>query len=209
MVPDLLTDPDAFFEREAEDPGWLRPTGIVVLAAVVGVLSSVPVLRATMGSLPPEAGALGPVVYVIGAAGGIIATLVFWVLYSLVFHVISAAAFAGEGSFGDTMKLTGWGFIPHVISGLIGAAVNFYVFSTVQFPSNPARMGAFVTSLRSQPLFVVTQVLGIAFLLWSAFLWAFAMRHGRKLTLRQSGITVGVPVAIVLLYRLYTIIGGF
>ena len=208
MVPDILIDPDAFFEREALDPGWLRPTGIVLLSALVGVIGSIPIIRATVANLPPEVGSFSALVYVVGAAGGVVGTLIFWVLYAGLFHVISAAGFGGDGPFSETLKLTGWGFIPHVVSGSISAIVNFYVFSGVRFPSDPVQIQAFIGSLRSRPIFIVAELLGIAFLLWSAFLWTFAMRHGRNLRLKEAAITVAIPVAIGLLYRLYTILGG-
>lgn len=209
MVLDVLLDPDSFFEREALDPGWLRPVGIVLLAALVGVAGSIPLLQATFRNLPPEVGAFSVVFFLFGTVAGLLGTLVFWVLYAGLFHVISAVAFGGEGSFGDTLKLIGWGYIPHVFSGLVSAVVNVYVFSNVTVPSDPTQIRAFMASLRAQPAFLVAELLGVAFLLWSAFLWVFAMRHGRALTLREATITVAVPVALMLLYRLYGVVGGF
>jgi len=208
MVPDVLVDPNAFFEREARSPGWLRPTGIVILAALVSIAGSVPILQASFRNLPPEVGAFSLVFYIIGVLAGFVATLLFWLLYAGSFHVISAVAFGGSGSFGDTLKLAGWGFIPHVFAGIVSASVNVYVFSDVTFPSDPTAIDAFVTSLRSRPVFLVTELLSVAFLLWSGFLWMFAMSHGRNLPLREAAITVGIPVAFALLFRVYSMMGG-
>lgn len=208
MVPDILVDPNSFFERESKNPGWIWPIGIVVLAAMVGILGSIPILQATLANLPPEAGALSSLFYVFSILGGLLGTILFWLLYAGSFHVISAVAFDGNGTFSSTMKLTGWGFLPHVFSGLISASVNFYVFWNATFPSNPAEIASFVASLRSQGIFYVSQLLGMAFLLWSTFLWIFAMRHGRDLTMREAAITVAIPVLLSLLFQLYSLIGG-
>jgi hypothetical protein len=50
-----------------------------------------------------------------------------------------------------------------------------------------------------QPVLMLSSVLGIIFLLWSANIWVFGIRYARGLTLRNAAITVGVPVALYLL----------
>ncbi|MFB6112815.1 MAG: YIP1 family protein [Halodesulfurarchaeum sp.] len=208
MVPTVLVDPNTFFERRSDNPGWLWPTVIVILAALVGIVGSVPVFLATIRSMPEAAGGVSVLIVVVGSIGGVIGTLVFWVLYAIAFHAISSVGFGGVGPFSRTLKLTGWGFIPHVFSGIVSAAANFYVFSGVSFPSDPVRIGQFVSSLRSDPVLLIVQALGIAFLLWSAFLWVFAIHHGRDVTVREATISVGIPVLVVILFRLYNIVGG-
>lgn len=206
---DLLTDPDGFFAERADSPSLTGPTLVVLLVAVIGIAGSLPVLRASTAALPDEVGFIGTVIYASGVIGGVIGVLIVWLLYAVAFHAVSAAGFGAEGSFRDTLALTGWGFVPRIPEGLISAGVTYVVFSGVTFPSDPMQASRFVQQLRNDPLLEVTAWLGLAFLAWSAMLWTFAMRHGRGLTLREAGITVAVPVGIRLLLFLLGRVGAF
>jgi hypothetical protein len=207
MVLQLLTNPDAFFAERVEAPSLLGPTLVVLLVAVLGAVASYPVLEATMGALPPEAGPFVAVFRVVGALVGVVVTLLIWVLYAVAFHLVASLAFDGGGSFRDTFAVVGWGFVPAVFGGLVGVVVNFVVFSGVRFPTDPTRMQPFVQELRGRPAFLVAGVLGIVFLLWSAFLWIFAVRHAEGLDLREAALTVAGPVAVALLFRLNGVFG--
>ncbi len=202
MVLRLLTNPDTFFAERAEGASLVGPALVVLLVAAIGAIGSYPVLRATVGALPPEAGPFVTVVQAIGAVFGVVITFVVWALYALAFHLVASLAFDGEGSFRDTLAAVGWGFVPAVFGSIAGAVVNFLVFSDVRFPTDPARIGPFVQELRARPEFLVAGLLGIAFLLWSAFLWTFAVRHAERLDLREAALTVAGPVAVALLFRL-------
>ena len=207
MVLDLLTNPDAFFADRSDDPSLLGPAGVVLLVAVVGVVGSYPVIQATISALPPEAGPFVTVIQVVGAVVGVAVSFVVWVLYAVAFHAIGYVAFDGDGSFRDVLALVGWGFVPAVVGSLANAVANFVVFSGVQFPTDPTQVGRFVQELQSRPAFLVAGVLGVVFLLWSAFLWTFAVRHAEGLPLREAALTVASPVAVALLLRLNGVFG--
>jgi hypothetical protein len=207
MVLDLLTNPDAFFAERSDDPSLLRPALVVLIVAVIGVIGSYPVIQATISALPPEAGAFVTVIQVVGAVFGVVVSFIIWVLYAVAFRGIAYILFDGDGSFRDTFALVGWGFVPAVFGGLANAAVNFVVFSGVQFPDDPAQVAQFAQELQSRPEFLVAGVLGIAFLLWSAFLWTFAVRYAEGLDLREAALTVAGPVAVALLIRLNGVFG--
>ena len=207
MVLDLLTNPDAFFAERSENPSLIRPAVIVLLVALVGVVSSYPVIQATISALPPEAGTFVTVIQVVGAVVGVMVSFVIWMLYAVVFRGIAYVVFDGDGSFRDVLALVGWGFVPAVFGSIVSAVVNFVVFSGVQFPDDPAQVAQFVQELQSRPEFLVAGVLGIVFLLWSAFLWTFAVRCAEGLDLREAALTVAGPVAVALLLRLNGVFG--
>lgn len=202
MLADLFVDPDRFFEVVADDPGLLQPAVVVTLLGIVSALSTVPVMQATMSAMPEEAGAFAAVFSAVGAIAAFVFAFVIWALYAAAFHVVSALAFDPDGSFTDTLAVTGWGFAPGVIGGAISAAISFYAYQNVDFPSDPARVQEYAAQLQSRPIFLVAFVVGIVFLFWQAFLWTFGMRHARGLTLREAAITVAAPVAVALLIRL-------
>lgn len=207
MVLELLTNPDAFFAERSEEPSLLGPAAVVLFVAAVGVVGSYPVIQATVSALPPEAGPFVTAVQVVGAIFGVVFTFVVWVLYAVAFHGIASVVFDGDGGFRDTLALSGWGFVPAVFASVVSAAVNVLVFSGVRFPDDPAQVGQFVRELQSRPEFLVAGVLGIVFLLWSAFIWTFAVRHAQGLGLRESALTVAGPVAVALLLRINGVFG--
>jgi hypothetical protein len=203
----LLTNPDAFFERRRESPSLLGPALVVTVVGVVGVVSSYPIVQATLSALPPEAGAFVTAIQVFSAVFALVATFVIWLLYAVAFHVIGSVAFDASGEFRTTLSLVGWGFVPAVFGAIVGAATNFVVFSGVRFPQDPQAVQSFVRELQSRPEFLVSGLVGIVFLLWSAFLWTFAVRHAESLGLREAALTVAGPVTIALLLRLNGIFG--
>lgn len=204
----LFTNPDEFFAERTPEPAVTYPLGVVLLVGIVRVLASIPVLQATVRALPEEASAFGSVAYVSGIVGGFVGVLVAWVLYAGAFHLISGVLYDGNGGFRNTLAVTGWGFVPAIFAGLVSAVVAFVVFGDATFPasSDPQEVQAFVRELQNRPEFLLASILGIVFLLWQGFLWAFGVKHARALTLREAGITVAIPVAIALLFRLYGVV---
>ncbi|MFC7226907.1 YIP1 family protein [Salinirubellus salinus] len=203
----LLTNPDAFFEARHESPSLLGPALVVTLVGLAGVVGSYPILQATLTALPAEAGAFVTAIQVFGAVFALVATYVIWLLYAVAFHVVGSVAFDASGEFRTTLTLVGWGFVPAVFGAIVGAGANFVVFSGVRFPQDPQAVQSFVQQLQSRPEFLVSGLVGIVFLLWSAFLWTFAVRHAESLGLREAGLTVAGPVALALVLRLNGIFG--
>lgn len=206
MIGDLITNPDRFFRQRAEDVGLARPTVVVAILGVVGGLSGIPVVRATFQAMPDGAGAFAVLAYVFSIAGGVAVAFVSWVLYAGAFHVVSSLAFDGEGPFRRTLGVTGWGFVPGILAAALSAALAFYALQSVTIPSDPAAAQAFGEQFGRHPIVRLAGVLGIAFLLWQAFLWTFAVRHAREVTLREAAITVAMPVAVAILWRLYSLV---
>jgi len=207
MLLRLLTDPDGFFAERSAGPSLPGPAVVVLLVAAVGAAGSYPVIRATAAVLPSEVGPFVSIFRVVGAIVGVVVTFLVWGLYAVAFHLVARVAFDGEGTFRDTFAVVGWGFVPAVFGGIASAAVNVVVFSTVRVPTDPTEIQPFLRELRARPEFLLAGVLGIVFLLWSAFLWTFAVRHAESLTLREAALTIAGPVAVALLFRLNGVFG--
>lgn len=202
-LAELVTDPDRFFERRSEDPSMTKPLLVVVLVGLLGIVSSYPILRATMSAMPEEASGFSSIVLAVGVLGAVVGPLILWVLLTALFHGLSAIAFGGEGSFKTNLALVGWGMAPAILSNLFSGVVGWLFLRTIEFPNDPQQIQTF---LRSQPAFVALTVVGIAFTLWQGLLWVFAEKHARRLTLRQAAITVGVPVALYVLYQVSNLV---
>lgn len=207
---DVLFNPDGFFREKSEDPSLVPALVILVVVGLVGVVGSLPSIQATTEALPPEAQSFAGITYVFAAVGGLVGTFVRWLLYAGAFHVVSAVLYdAEEGSLGDMLALTGWGFIPAIGAAIVSSIASYIVFSSVTFPSDPQAIAQFAQQLQNRPEFLVASLLGILFLLWQGLLWTFAVKHGRGLELREAAITVAIPVAIAVLWRLFGLLGGF
>lgn len=204
---DILFNPDGFFRERTDDPRLLPPVAIMVVIGIIGAVGSIPAIQATFEALPQEAQGFAVVGYVSAAIGALLGPFVRWLLYAGAFYVVSSVLYEPEGSFRDTLALTGWGFVPAIFASIVSAAVAFVVFSGVTYPTDPQQIQPFVRELRNRPEFLVSSLLGILFLLWSALLWVFAVRHGRDLPTREAAITVGIPVALVVAWRLWGVVG--
>lgn len=206
MIGELFTDPDGFFERAAAEDELAKPAGVILLVGVVGALSSLPVLRATVAAMPPEAGSFAALAYVFGIGGALVGAFVLWALYAGTMHVISTLAFDAEGSFRRTLAVTAWGFVPAIFAAVVSGGLAYVAFQSITIPSDPAETAGFARALQSDPRLQLASVLGIAFLLWQGFLWTFAVSHARNLRIREAVITVSVPVGIDVLWRVVNLV---
>lgn len=195
-----LVSPASFFQREAADPSLRGPVVIVAAVAVIGVLSSIPVMQATLGSMPEGASSFGVIGLVIGVVFGMIGPFIVWLLYALVFYLLSAL-FDGDGEFRDVFALIGWGFAPRIVSSIVGGAVVVVLVSQGEF-ATPQQVQQFSQSVLTSPLGVFNRVVSLAMTLWSAWIWVYAVREARDLSKRGAAITVGVVVFVAIVLGL-------
>jgi hypothetical protein len=208
-ISTLVTDPNAFFRDRREHPSWKGPVLILTLIALVGVASSVVQIRATselMSQLATDAGAedtfqtFFQAFQLVGVILGFVWTYVLWALWAGIFYGLSALM-DGTGTFGTTLKLVGWGFVPSFIGSVISLFITVYRFEIEGFTPPPPNAGMqanqeFIQSLSSGPLVALSAVLGVVFTLWAGVLWTFAMKHARQLTTRQAAVSVAFPVLL-------------
>jgi len=122
-MTNVLTNPDQFFaELSTRDESLKTPFLIVLVAATIAAISSAMMLSTIAPTLPEEAAVVSDVFPVIGAITGLLMLFILWLLYTGVFYVLSIF-FGGEGSFKRCLEFVGYGFIPMIISSLIGLAI--------------------------------------------------------------------------------------
>ena len=199
---DVLINPDRFFREKSKKEISLKiPFLIVLVMAIIATALSILILTEMMGALPKEVVPFVSVGAVIGAIGGLIGTFVMWMIFAGIFHTISIA-FNGDGRFKKVFEFAGYGFVPSIISSIIGLVVMIYALPTINFSlENPELMKQ--TLLDNQYL-QMSRIINILFLLRSANIRIFGIKYARNLSTRDAAITVGIPVGIYLLYTLYT-----
>jgi hypothetical protein len=66
-------------------------------------------------------------------------------------------------------------------------------------------MTAFMHDPAMLELTQITSLIAIVFLLWSANIWIFGVKHARRLSMRDAAICGAVPVVAYVLYITYTL----
>jgi len=208
---DVLIKPDKFFEARMKEAESLKVPLLIVLisgmiSGIVAFLMARIALEMLSETLPPEAlGLASTIGGISGFVGAVVVSLVIWVVFAAVFFGISWLL-KGEGTFKRTLEFVGYGYIPMIIGGIISAVLIYNFISTAQIPqvTDPAQIAEIVTQwIMKSPMLQLSSIIGTLFMLWSANIWVFGLRHARNLSTKNALITVGIPVALYVLYSVW------
>jgi len=204
----VLTAPQRFFAGMEERPVNLGiPTVIVLLMGLVSAASAYLVTGVTMQILPAEAQSMIGLIQGISVISAIIIILVMWVIMAGIFYLISMA-FNGAGDFKRVLEVTGYGYIPQLIGGIIALPLTIQYFASIHLPetTDPTLIQSAVSGMMKTPSMMVVSLISIVFLLWSANIWIFGVREARHLTTTNAVITVGIPVLVSVLFSVYGLV---
>lgn len=209
MAPlqELLLNPRGFFEELIKEEVSLKiPLVIVLILGIISGSTAAAISGLTIQLLPSEAAAMGSVIMAFGVVGGIIGAFLMFLIWTVIFYGISAL-FKGQGTFKRTLQVVGYGVLPQIIGGLISTPIIYIYVSGISVPevSDPALIQQVLLELMASPMMQLASLIGILFLLWSASIWIFGVQAARNLTQRDAIITVGVPVAIYLVYTVISL----
>jgi hypothetical protein len=215
---DILIKPDSFFEKRSTSEENLKiPFLLVAVAGVIGAIYGFEVGSLT-GRMFAGAGAgMSQLISISSLVGAFIGVLLFWLIGSAVFYLISMA-FKGNGTFNRTLESVGYGFIPQIIGSLITLVAALYYLPMVKVPvikslTDPTLIQGAITHLMNDPAMLeltrISAVIGVIFILWSASIWIHGIKHARNLSFRDAAITVLIPVLIYIIYTLFMTFAGF
>ncbi|MFA5613399.1 MAG: YIP1 family protein [Methanoculleus sp.] len=209
----VLIDPGRFFEdRMQDEPGLKMPALIVLIYAIISAVAAALMVNVIIDILPAEAQAFAVFGIAIAVVGALIMGFLTWIVVAAVLHIISML-FKGEGAFTRTLEFTGYAFLPQAIGGIIGAAFSYRIISGLTIPvvTDPEQIimvtEALAEMIAADPLTQIASLVGILFVLWSANILIFGMKHARNLSTRDAVLTVGIPVALYIAYILITLLG--
>jgi hypothetical protein len=216
LITDILFRPDTFFGTMMSTKENLKVPALIVLAgsivaAAYGYLLGGLTARMMASAVP----GIEMIITLSTIGGALIGTFVFWVLWAGVIYALSLA-FKGEGSFTRMLEVVGYGYLPQILGSIItlGAAVVYIPRITVPTLTatamqDPAIVGQTMKAFMHDPAMLeltqITTLVSIVFLLWSANIWIFGTKHGRRLSMRDSAISVGIPVVAYVLYMTYNL----
>lgn len=201
----LLIDPDGFFRDRRDDPGLLAPVLVVVLAGIATTASTLLVMPHLTQTLSGPSQTIAKVALLLSSFGGGIGIVTLWFIYAGSFHTISIV-FDGEGAFRTVFLLTGWGFLPVIVSGAFGAVAVAYTMHGTTVPGDPQELSTFVDGLRHRPALLTSSLVRLVLLVWQGFIWTFAVKHARALELREAALTVACPVIATVGWNVYQLL---
>ncbi|MEI7434468.1 MAG: Yip1 family protein, partial [Methanomicrobiales archaeon] len=160
---------------------------------------------------------MGEIVAVSTVIGAIIFTILFWLIGSAIFYLISMA-FKGTGGYNRTLEFVGYGFIPQIFGSLLTLIMAVYYLPMVKVPvvnsfTDPVVIQNAVTRMMHDSAMMeftkVSAIIAIIFLIWSANIWIYAIKYSRNLTIKHAAITILIPVIIYIVYTLFMTFVGF
>ena len=172
----VLYDPDNFFREFRGD--FKIAIGIValsgILSAIIAYLRAAEMIEDLLKNYPLSKEQVEVVIAIAkvqAIVSPIIGAFVGWILITLIVHALSAL-FGGEGEFSKTLKYTSFSYIPAIIL----SPLNYIYFSAT--PTTE------------------TLIIGLATMIWQAYILIFAVKHARRIETRKAVICVIIPFAI-------------
>ncbi|HOI13290.1 MAG TPA: Yip1 family protein [Methanoculleus sp.] len=209
----VLFNPGRFFEARMQgEPSLKVPALIALVIGVIGAISAAFSANVTISAFPADMQAFGSIGVAFAVVGGIIGGFFTWVAFGIVFYLVSML-FVGDGDLKRTLEFTGYGLLPQVFGGIIGAIFSYQLISnlTLSTASRPEDIAVVVEALTNamlaDPLTKIIGIVSILFLIWSANIWVFGMKYARNLSTRNALLTVGIPVGLYILINLVTLTG--
>ncbi|MCU0630772.1 MAG: YIP1 family protein [Methanoregulaceae archaeon] len=216
-ITDVILSPDTFFAEKMQSAEEIRfPLIIVLITGIIGAITGYMMGELTARMFAGVGAGMGEIVLVSSFAGAFFGVLLMWIAGTGILYLLSMV-FKGTGGFKRALEFIGWGFIPQVFSAIIGLLVALYYFPMVQVPvlrsfQDPAVMQSAINHLMNDPSMLqyrqISSIISIIFILWSASIWIFGMKHARKLSTKNAAIVVLVPVLIYIISIVYTIFSG-
>jgi len=206
---EVLTNPNKFFEARMKGGESLKiPAIIVLISGIIGGIVAFfmwgIIAEMLRGTVPPETQGFISFLPIGSAIAFVIFSLILWVVFAAILFGISCI-FNGKGKFKRTLEFVGYGYIPMIFSGIIGAVLLYNFVSTAHIPvvADPTMIEDTLEPLMKNPMRLLSYAIGILFMLWSANIWVFGLKHARNLSMKNAVITVAIPVAAYILFSVF------
>jgi hypothetical protein len=170
----VATDPDGFYR--SADSGLVGPSIVVGLTGLA--LATTSVLSVLTAGASLSAGLTRGLTHAAGMFG-------FWIGVALVLS-LTARVVGGGGGLVRTVAYVGYGFVPLLLKHTLTALA---ALPTAALGGRVAQNPVVAAMDTAAPT--------VAILLWAGFLWVFAVREARELSLRDAAVAVAVPVGIL------------
>ncbi|NGM70607.1 hypothetical protein G6M89_16620 [Natronolimnobius sp. AArcel1] len=203
MIARLVTNPQAFVERQSKYPG-IRTQSIIAL--LVGLAFAIR-HAGTVAVIGDGYGHVSAPIAVLS----LVELLLPFVIWGVVTVAIYYTARFVKGYFppGLLFRLTGWGLVPLIAAGLIQSLGQLYALQGAQEPAEPSFSAfqyeleayqSYTDSALGDPIFIAATVLAIPFVLYSGYIWATVVEEISDVSLREALYVSTVPTTLCLLW---------
>jgi hypothetical protein len=188
LVRNIVLDPDKFY-RQSDMSLFQAGVIIILLTGVVRALIGGTAMYTTATNQIPDI-AIG-VLIAVGGVKMIFTTVISWLVTSVIFYLLSKFVDA-NGNFRTVAMYVSWGYAPQMLESLYGFGRLLITINTGGLPSSP----------QFDPL---TAILSILAVVWSVYLWIFAIKHARDISYKQA-VSIVVPVGgLLILPEIYSL----
>ncbi len=213
---DVLIRPDAFFSnRVTENESLKIPALIILTVGIVAAINGYLIGGLSAKMMADVMPGMDTIITLSATAGALIMTFIFWLIVAGVFYLFSSV-FKGQGSFNRVLEVVGYGYLPQIAGSLITVVAAILYIPRITVPTltkaaleDPAMVtqvtNAFLHDPAMMELTQITTLIAIVFMLWSAHIWIFGLKHARRLSPQNAAICVGVPVVLYVLYTIYNL----
>jgi len=203
VIQEILLRPEEYFRSYSlEEKGWRLPLLVVFCVGIFAGIAAWLASSIVLPLLPPEARSMGSLIGIIVFLSAAIGIFLLWIGFALAFYVISHFL-KGTGSFKETLAVVGIGYLPQVFGTLLTTIIMAVYLPTIRITS----IAGIEDAMGSSPIVMMSGILGLIFLLWSANIWIFGVAKVRSLEKKQAIFVVGLPVFLYLIYALVTSFG--
>ncbi|WP_435155590.1 YIP1 family protein [Haladaptatus sp. DFWS20] len=171
---EFFYDPNRYF-RERTPLSSIPPAIMVVVASFASAVSAASVIAGAPEQSETYSAIMTVVTLLFNIPIAFVWNLLLLGIYASILHVLASSIFDGGESFGTTVKVAAWGFLPLIFSHLL---TSF----------------AYEPELSSKLPFLISTLA----IVWQGAIWSFGLRHTHDLSFRNSVLTAGVPVALML-----------
>jgi hypothetical protein len=212
----ILFRPDAFFaEAMSEKENLTLPALIVLAGGIVAAAYGYLIGGLTAKMMASAVPGIETIITLSAVFGAIIGMFIFWVIWTGVIYALSYA-FKGQGSFKRVFECVGYGYLPQVFGSIITLIAAIEYVPRISVPTISAAalqdpvlleqtMKAFMHDPAMLELTQISSLIAIVFLLWSANIWIFGIKHARQISPRDAALCVGIPVVAYVLYMIYNL----
>lgn len=209
----ILLSPKEFFESCAGfEPSLKKPALIILLISIFTGISGYMVGELTGKLLSGIMEGLELITVISTSITSFIAAWIMWLVAAIVL-LIMVKILKGSGSFKRYAEIAGYGMLPQLIGTIISTGIAFWYLPKIQVTplkvTDPTQIQTLMTDFLKNPLMqeysILSTILSIIFLLWSANIVAIGVEKCCGLTTKQSLIAAGLPVTLYIIYSLYTV----
>jgi hypothetical protein len=192
-LKELLFHPDLFFTRKTgEKIDLLIPAIIVLIGSMVGLITSF-IVSGFLNITESR-----NILVVLTPTNFLIILLtpfLAWFLLSGVLYAVSRL-WSGEGTFVATLQNTGYGALPLTILAIVPIINGIFLNVNVKIPQ-----------IIGFGIVIVFDLVTLLFVLWSGYLWTYAMEKTHTITHGKAVATASIAVLLFLSYDVINNLG--